>query len=146
MCTPTEQPVRIIVRRQHTCNGSTHTPTHVPACMHPKQARMHAYIGVLANRASIVSCVVASMSKKHRSARAWGCTRVGIICGSPGVLLCKTVKDSVLCQVCRALSSASDRVAAGSGILLCARGGQPGTCAVVGACSRPHVLPGCVAG
>jgi len=25
-----------IVRRQHTCNGSTHAPTHVPACIHPK--------------------------------------------------------------------------------------------------------------
>ena len=25
-----------IVRSQHTCNGSTHAPTHVPACMHPR--------------------------------------------------------------------------------------------------------------
>jgi len=77
---------------------------------------MHAYVGVLANQASIYpsmdSCVVASMSKEQRSPRAWGCTRVVIVCGSPGILLSKTVKDSALCQVCHASSSAFARVTA----------------------------------
>jgi len=107
-----------------------------------------AYIAVLANRASVypsmVSCVVASMCKEQRSARTWGCTRVGIVCGSRGVLPCKTVKDSALCQVCRTSNFASAHVAAGSGNSLCARG-RPGTRAVVGGCRRPHVLPRCVA-
>jgi len=56
---------------------------------------MYADNGVLANRASIypseVSCVVARMSKEQRSVRSWGCTLVGIVCGSPGVLSCKMV-------------------------------------------------------
>jgi hypothetical protein len=32
-----------------------------------------------------------SMSKEQRSVRAWECVRVAIVCGSPGVLSCKTV-------------------------------------------------------
>jgi len=73
-----------IVWSQHTCNGSMHDPTHVPACMYSRLSRMHTASGVLFNRASVhpskVSCVVTSMSKEQRSARSWGCKVVGIVC------------------------------------------------------------------
>jgi len=36
---------------------------------------------------------------------------VGIVCGSPGVLLCTTVENSTWCQVCSASSSAPANVA-----------------------------------
>ena len=36
---------------------------------------------------------------------------MGIVCGLPGLLLCTTVENSALCQVCSASSSAPARVA-----------------------------------
>jgi len=71
---------------------------------------MHAYIGVLADRANVVPKHGQLCSCKHEHGTE-ECTRVGIVCGSPGVLPCKTVKNSALCQVCRTSSSTSARVA-----------------------------------
>jgi len=101
---------------------------------------MHVYIGVLADWANVLPKHGQLCYCKHEQGTE-ECTLVGIVCGSPGpgVLPCKTVKDSTLCQVCRASSSASTRVA----VPLQAvgnRSGRPGTRFLVGACHRPHVV------
>jgi len=70
---------------------------------------MHADIGVPADRANVLPKHGQLYCCKNAQVTEEG-THVGIVCGSPGVLPCKTVKDSALCHMCRASSTASSRV------------------------------------
>jgi len=67
---------------------------------------MHADIGVPADRANVLPKHGQLNCCKNEQGTEEG-TRVGIVCGSPGVLPCKTVKEIALCHVCRASSAAS---------------------------------------
>jgi len=69
---------------------------------------MHAHVSGLANQASVVPKHDELCFCIHAQGTEEG-SRQRIVCGSPRVLLCRTVTASALCQVCLASSDVSAR-------------------------------------